>query len=306
MNAATKKTTIGILTELRDTKVVGAGVKRSLTATIKKIDSGDIRDMFGVAAALNATADRPLTVPQDADTLRSVALTAGKGTKPVQTPVKATKATAAGSGKGTARKTAVKAVQTGPAGTVTVRAGGRAPSPRKVKRMISDADVFRTVIDLLAFNNVKHRLDDDPTNGVTLVIDHNGWIYKVWSPDGNANGEGWVIGYVELAGSDDLTYAEPMLATADDVNAWLADDLGLKRPRGKRAAAPVPTATRRQATAHDKTVSTMVNAARVAMETARNMAEGSPEPHDPATMALFQSIIDAQVQLRRIMDGDKK
>lgn len=326
MNAATKKTTIGILTELRDTKITGSGVKRSLTATIKKVEAGAIIDMHGVAAALNAAADKPLTIPQDAETLRSVALVASApaekprtASKAVAKAVKQTPAErvrAAAAKPETVTKPVEKVVKRSTAGkaakdtsdTVTAYVGTIGGKKLTAKYSKSEAvGIYKPVFDVLASNGLEPVLNYGP-DGVaihfTALAGDNSWDYQVWAPKWNVSGEdeGWVIGFTPDAGSVDPEYVDTTLTTPDDVLSWLIDDLQLDRAAYELHKAAQPTRT--VAVAQNKAVASVVNASRVLMEQARNVAENLGT-QNADTMALFQTIIEAQASLRQLLDGEK-
>lgn len=304
MNATQKKTVLDILTGFRDNDIESSGTKRSLTATIKKVQAGSIVAVDGVTAALNATADKA-TIDTDAKTLRDVVKRIAKLTAPArQTAVKAVKATGAQSGKGTAKKAAVKAVQTGDAGTVTVRTNGRKPSPTKVRKLVSDADEYQTVIDDLAQLGIKAALNDGP-DGLSANFDRAGYHYRIWSPTFNSSGEdeGWVITYNDDPSSNDDTYVDQPLKSNVDVVVWIAEDLGIElpKPTAKRQA-PRP-AERKTAIVNSTAIGTYVNAARVALETGRNIAE-QVGGQDRDTMQLFQQLIETTASLRQLVDGE--
>jgi hypothetical protein len=149
--------------------------------------------------------------------------------KAAGTPSKAPEATTPAPAKRAGRKAAVVASDgADDANTITV------------KVQPEDASPYDRIAELLNFNKIGTRVNVGP-DGDRLMFDAAGFAYDVWAPEWNASGpaEGWVVTYNDDPASNDPGYAEPMLATDDDVMAWLIEDLSLAKPKRTQKARKV-------------------------------------------------------------------
>ena len=280
------------LNELKISKLIGSGSKRTIAAVVRKLQNGERWTGKAVAQLLDSAADR-ISIDQDRQAVMDLAAElAGNVPQAVQNGFTGKEAPTPTQTKGRGRKTRVRASQDAETNVVTVQVADDAPGA-----------LYSDLVALLDANDIGSIVKVGDDSFATLAFSTGGWNYEVEVTDDGA----WTINYQFSDDGDWTGYVADNEAEATD---WLINDLELRLTAKKVTTARKARKTAKPKTDNSVMVRQMVSSSLVTItsvaQRALEMVDAFDNDLSPEALTALKELKAASDTLRKAVDITSK